>query len=136
MDNPVDSLVDLGLVNYVQHPTNPDYVVYRFGDENRAESFAKALDEAGINYERGEELKRTVTIHLFGIHKLDYKKTVKINYIVEAQHKKPLIPFRAFRWFLILFSAMAMTLAIVGYCKQQETLRSYDNANTSINQAE
>lgn len=134
MDNPVDNIIDLGLVNYVQHPTNKDYIVYRFADANRAASFAQALEDAQIEYERGEETKRTVTYHLFGIHKRDYKKTVKINYVVEAKHKKPLIPFKAFRWFLILFSAVAMSIAILGYCKQQETLRSYNEMNTSVNQ--
>ena len=27
MENPVDHTVDLGLVNYVKHPENPNYVV-------------------------------------------------------------------------------------------------------------
>lgn len=133
MDNPVDNIVDLGLVNYVRHPTNPDYIVYRFGDQDRADSFEAALLEAGIEFERASEDGRTRTFHLFGIHKNDYKRTVKLNYIVEAKHKKPLIPFLGFRVFLLLFSAAALTLAIMGYCKQQETLASHNEANTSVN---
>ena len=43
VDNPVDNVVDLGLVNYVQHPSNPNYIVYRFVDPERAASFEKEL---------------------------------------------------------------------------------------------
>ena len=131
MDNPVDHIADLGLVNYVRHPSNPDYMVYRFGDAERADSFEKALIEAGIAFERASEEKKQRTYHLFGIHKNDYKKTIRMNFMVEAEHKKPLIPFKAFRYFLILFSMLALTLAIIGYCKQKEKLSSHNNNNTS-----
>lgn len=131
MDNPVDHIVDLGLVNYVRHPTNPDYMVYRFGDAERANSFEKALKEAGIPFERAVEERKQRDYHLFGIHKNDYKRTVQLNFLVEAEHKKPLIPFKVFRYFLILFSMTALTLAVVGYCKQQEKLASHNNHSTS-----
>ncbi len=133
MDNPVDNIVDLGFVNYVRHPTNPDYVVYRFADVNRADSFEEALKEAGIEYERDQLVKKTVTYHLIGIHKNDYKHTVKINFHVEAKHKKPLIPYKAFRYFLIAFSIAALTLAGIGYCKQQEKLTSFNHNTPSVN---
>ena len=41
MDNPIDNVVDLGLVNYTKHPDNPRYIIYRFADEGRASSFEK-----------------------------------------------------------------------------------------------
>lgn len=131
MDNPVDHIADLGLVNYVRHPTNPDYMVYRFGDIGRADSFEKALKEAGIGYERASEERKQRTYYLFGIHKNDYKKTVRMNFMVEAEHKKPLIPYKAFRFFLIAFSLGAFTLAIMGYCRQQEKLASHNNPHSS-----
>jgi hypothetical protein len=131
MDNPVDHIADLGLVNYVRHPTNPDYMVYRFGDQARADSFEKALQQAGIEFERAVEERPQRNYHLFAIHKNDYKKTIRMNFMVEAEHKKPLIPFKAFRYFLILFSAFVLTLAMIGYCKQQEKLASHNNTDTS-----
>lgn len=133
MDNPIDNIVDLGFVNYVKHPSNPDYVVYRFGDQKRAESFAEALEEAGIEFERGEEVKRTVTIYLFGIHKSDYKKTVRINFIVEGKHKKPLIRVKALRYLFLLIMGVVMTLALIGYCKQQEILSSHNDSLSTVN---
>lgn len=136
MDNPVDNIVDLGLVNYVKHPSNPDYVVYRFGDQLRADSFAEALEEAGIEFERDEEVKKTVTIYLFGIHKRDYKKTVRINFMVEAKHKKPLIPGKVFRYLFLLIMATIMTLAIIGFYKQQEVLASHNESNSTLNSSD
>ena len=136
MDNPVDHPIDLGLVNYSRHPENHEFIVYRFADEGRANSFEAALNEQGIPYENDTHEKKQVTYHLFGIHKNYYKKTEKINYKVEAQHRKPFIPYVGFRWFLILISGVAMSLAILGYCKAQEKLSSYDKKPTSINSQE
>ena len=133
MDNPVDHPIDLGLVNYSRHPENRDYVVYRFADEDRANSFEAALKEKGIEFERASHEKKQLTYHLFGIHKNDYKRTEQINFDVEAKHRKPFIPFAGFRWFLILLSATVMLLAILGYCKAQEKLSSYDETSVSVN---
>ncbi len=133
MENPVDHSIDLGLVNYVKHPTNPNYIVFRFVDENRANSFEKALSDNDIWFEKGDEEKRGRTYILFGIHKNDYQKVEKINFLVEADHKKPFIPFKIFRYSVLLISAIAMTLAIIGYCKHQKKLQSLDNPTQTVN---
>jgi hypothetical protein len=133
MDNPVDHRIDLGFVNYVQHPDDPNYVVYRFTDIKRADSFEEELKLQGIWFERAEDEKRGQPIWMFGIHKKDYKKVEKINFVVEGRYKKPLIPFRFLRYFLLVFSTIVMTLALIGYCKAQEKIRSSSQNNTSIN---
>ena len=136
MDNPVDHPIDLGLVNYSRHPENSSYVVYRFADENRAKSFEEALKEKNIQFESDTHEKKQVTYYLFGVHKNDYKVTERINFDVEAKHRKPFIPFAGFRWFMILFSAGLMLLAILGYCKAQNKLSSFDDSSASINRTE
>lgn len=136
MDNPVDHPIDLGLVNYSRHPGNTEYVVYRFADEQRAISFEEALLEKNIQFEKDTHEKKLVTYYLFGVHKNDYKVTEKINFAVEGKHRKPFIPFAGFRWFLILFSAGMMLLAIIGYCKAQNKLSSFDDSSASINSSE
>lgn len=133
MDNPIDNPIDLGLVNYVRHPENSNYVVFRFTDPNRASSFEQELTSNGIWFEKGEEERRQKTIVLFGIHKQDYKKCERINFTVEAMHKKPMIPFRVLRYSLYLFSAFVLTLAILGYCEAQKKLRTVNKSDTSIN---
>ena len=134
MDNPVDhTVIDLGLVNYVQHPTNPNYIVYRFADIDRANSFEVALTEQSIWFEKSSEPKRGKEYFLFGIHKGDYKKTESINYRVEAKHKKPFIPFKILRYSVMTISAIIMLLAILGYCNRQKVLDSVNKTNQSIN---
>lgn len=132
VNNPVDNIVDLGLVNYVQHPSNPEYIVYRFVDPERAASFEKELEAQSIWFEKDLENKRQKEYTLFGIHNRDFKRTDKINFKVEGKHKKPLIPFKGFRYFILLLGLGLLTLAIVGYCKQQEKLRLYNNDGSSI----
>ncbi len=128
MDNPVDHPLDLGLINYVKHPSNDDYVVFRFPDIDRAKSFEEALKKNNIAYEKDQEELKTRIIYLFAIHKNHFKKAEKINYLVEAKHKKPLIPFKIFRYGLMLFSAIVLTLAIIGYCKQQKKLEQVNQS--------
>ena len=133
MDNPVDNIIDLGLVNYVKHPTDSNYIVFRFADQGRADSFEKALVEANVVYEKAEEPKRTRIMYLFGIHKKDFQRVQKMNFLVEAAHKKPLIPFRIFRWFILLLSITAVTLASMGYCEQQKALSTISESNHTVN---
>ena len=133
MENPIDHTIDLGLVNYVKHPSNPNYIVYRFVDPERAASFEWELTELNILFEKSDEEKRGRTYLLFGVHKNDFKLTEKINYRVEAKHKKPFIPVKLIRYPIMILSAIMLTLAIMGYCAQQKTLRSYNNPSQSHN---
>lgn len=131
-DNPVDHPFDLGFVNFVQHPSNANYVVFRFGDQNRANDFEEALKAAGIWYERDVEMKRTVEIVMFGIHKTDFKKAQKINFAVEGKHKKPIIPFKALRYGILVVGLGLLILATIGYCKAQNRLRILNESNSSL----
>ena len=133
MDNPVDHTLDLGLVNYVKHPSNKDYVVYRFADQERANSFEQALEADGIWFEKSTKEGKQRNYYLFGVHKTDYTKTEKINFSVEAQHKKPLIKIAFLRYFLLFFSLIALTLATIGYCKAQNKYRIGNEVIQSVN---
>ena len=133
MENPIDHTIDLGLVNYVKHPSDSNYIVFRFVDPKRAESFELELTELNIWFEKGEEEKRGRTYLLFGIHKNDFKVTEKINYRVEGKHKKPFIPVKLIRYPIMIISAIMLTVAILGYCEQQKKLRSHNNLHQSYN---
>ena len=115
MDNPIDHSIDLGFVNYVKHPKDKNYVVFRFKDENRATSFLLELKKNNIWFEKNSDESRGVTYHLFGIHKSDFNKAQKINYKVEALHKKRIIPGKYFRLFILFIGLGSLLLAIIGY---------------------
>mgnify|MGYP006077227355 FL=1 len=135
VDSPVDNIVDLGLVNYVQHPSNPEYIVYRFVDPERATSFEKELKDQSIWFEKDIENKREKEYILFGVHSRDFKRTDKINFKVEGKHKKPLIPFKGFRYFILILGLGLLILAIIGYCKQKEKLSLYNNDGASLKES-
>jgi len=122
MENPIEHL-DLGFVNYTQHPTNPKYIVYRFTDEKRANSFRVLLSENNIEFEEDSEEKKQQTYTLFAIHQKNYKKSMKLNFEVEKKHKKPLIPFKILRWSVIIFGIAILLLSILSYCKHMEHLK-------------
>ncbi len=121
MENPIEHL-DLGFVNYTQHPTNPKYMVYRFTDINRANHFRELLSENKIEFQEDSQEKKQQTYTLFAIHQKNYKKTMKMNYEVEKKHKKPIIPFRILRWTVVIFGMGILLLSILSYCKHMEHL--------------
>ncbi len=132
MESPIDHIIDLGLVNYVPHPENKHYIVFRFADIERANSFEQLLGDQKIWFEKGEEEKRSKVFYLFGIHNRDFKKAQQLNYKVEGLHKKPLIPFKILRWTLIVFATLIMALTMIGYFKAQKTL---EEANKTTEQS-
>ncbi len=121
MENPIEHL-DLGLVNFTKHPNNPNYIVYRFTDLNKANSFREELTSNNISFEQDTEKKKQVTYTLFAIKKKHYKKTMEINFKVEGAHKKPLIPFRLLRWTVLLFGLGILLLSILSYYKNMTYL--------------
>lgn len=133
MENPVDHTLDLGLVNFIKHPDNPNYIVYRFADPARAASFEEELTKRSIWFEKGEEMKRTRKFTLYGIHKNDFKVVQQINFDVEGKHKGKFIPFKFLRYSLLIFSFVVVLLAILGYCKAQERLNSFNDSNSTVN---
>lgn len=133
MDNPLDNVVDLGFVNYTKHPENPQYIVFRFSDPNRASSFEEELLAQHIWFEKAEEQGTRKHFTLFGIHQKDFKNVEKINYRVEGKHKKPIIPFRWFRYFLFLFSTVVMILAVIGYCEAQKKIQRITEKHALVN---
>ncbi|PKR81295.1 hypothetical protein CW751_04350 [Brumimicrobium salinarum] len=116
MDSKVENIIDLGLVNYVRHPSNPNYVVFRFAVKKKADDFEQTLKSKKIWFEKGEENTRGKTYILFGIHNRDHSAVERINFQVEGRNRNFLIRNKFLRWSLLLFSIGVMTLAVVGYC--------------------
>lgn len=121
MENPIEHL-DLGLVNFTKHPNDPNYIVYRFTDLNKANSFREELILNNISFEQDTEKKKQLTYTLFALKKKHYKKTMEINFKVEGEHKTPLIPFRLLRWTVLLFGLGILLLSILSYCKHMTYL--------------
>ena len=57
------------------------------------------------------------------------KKKEHINYKVEAKHKKPFIPFKWFRYTVMIIGLGVVCLALIGYCQQKKKRTAYDEKN-------
>jgi hypothetical protein len=90
------------------------------------------LKNNSIWFEKDEENKRGKVYTLFGVHKNDFKVTEQINFKVEAKHKKPFIPFKGFRFIVLFIGLGLLLLSVIGYCKQQEKLSSYNSSSLTI----
>ena len=113
---------DLGMVNYHKHPTDSNYVVYRFKDVNRANYFEKALEAQKIWFERSDPEGDEREFYLIAIHKKHFNRVQRLNFETEGKFKKPLIKNGFFRYFFVLFMIGLIVLASIGYCKNQAIL--------------
>ena len=124
---------DMGLVNYRQHPNNVNFIVYRFKDIHRADTFEEKLKVANIWYERSNPEEDEKQLYMFAVEKKFFNKTQKLNFETEAKHKKFFIPNKWFRNFFVLFFMGVILRATVGYCKSRKVL---EEATEQIESAE
>jgi hypothetical protein len=123
----------LGLVNYKSHPTNKQYKVFSFYSLVEAEHFKKELEERRVWYEFDEEEflprpmlgqdKKTEVVYLIGIHKNDFSRAQRANYVVTGKHKKFMIKSGFLRYALLIFFFSMLTLGIIGYVKNMNKLQ-------------
>jgi len=123
-----------GLVNYKDHPTNQQYKVFSFYSIEEANTFKQQLEEQKIwfEYDTSEVKNRYPnlpgaqeyeTVHLVGVKKIHFKKAQKANFMASAKHRKPIIKYRFLRYGLLAVFFSLLTIAIVGYVKNQQKLK-------------
>ena len=113
---------DMALVNYRQHPTNINYMVYRFTDINRANTFESLLKENNRGYERADPEKDEKLVYMFAVEKKHFKKTQRLNFQTEGKHKTHLISNKPARNIFVLIMLSILCLGIIGYCKSRKVL--------------
>lgn len=126
MDSGLEHPFDLGMVNYHKHPTNSNYVVYRFKDIRRANHFEELLVKHTIWYERANPEEDEREFYLFAIEKKHFNKTQRLNYQTEARFKKPLIKNGFLRYVFVALMLGIIGLATAGYCSRQQELSKYE----------
>ena len=126
VDNPIDTGIDLGFVNFIKHPSDPSYVVFRFKDVKRADYFEKVLTEQKIWFEKGEGDRKGKPMYLFGVHKDDYNKVQKLNFETEAANRSFFIKNNWVRWILLIVVGAFVALAIAGAVFGEKTVPMKD----------
>lgn len=113
----------LGLVNYRVHPTDNRYKIFSFYSKAEADMFKSELDERKIWYEADSNEVNDGTVYLFGINNSDFNRVQKANFAVSAKYRNPIIKNKFLRIALMTLFFSLLTLAIVGYVKNQQILK-------------
>ena len=103
------------LANWEQHPSDSRYFIFRFNKSHFAENFEERLKSESIEYHNHEEDGQ----FMFAVGSNDFDKARKLNYLVMAKHREPMIRNGFLRWSLVLFVIAAVTIAFIGHCNKK-----------------
>lgn len=100
----------LNLTNFDDHPTDPTWLVFRFGDHSMGSEFIQGLEQAGIRYEADRDEGMT----LIGVKQRDRDAAIRVNYAVLGRHREPFISSPYVRWGLLGLVLLAILAALIG----------------------
>lgn len=101
----------LRLTNFEDHPTDHRYMVFRFPTSQMAGEFMDGLTMKAIPFEADDSGGPPF---LIGVKKQFRERAVEVDYIVLGRHRQPFISDPVFRWFILIFVALAIILLIGG----------------------
>lgn len=112
--------------NWYLHPADNRYYVFEFRDADLADAYESGLKDAAIEFER--EASETGSdhdgapdgrprAHRFGVHRQHFKEALKVNHLLHGQHRAPFIPHAGLRWAMLVVTAAAVALALLGWMK-------------------
>jgi hypothetical protein len=108
----------LNLTNFDDHPTDPTWMVFRFGDRDMAREFIAGLEAAGIPFEAEDEEGMEVgAVRLVGVKQRFRDAAVRVNYVVLGRHREPFLSNTLLRWVLLAFVGLLVGLAILGWLR-------------------
>lgn len=113
----------LGLVNYRNHPADNRYKIFSFYSKAEADLFQSELEERKIWFEANTDELKEGTVFLFGVDNSDFNRAQKANFVVSAKYRNPIIKNKFLRIALMSLFFGLLTLAIVGYVKNQQILK-------------
>jgi len=108
----------LNLTNFDDHPTDPTWMVFRFGDRDMAREFIAELQAAGIAFEAEEEDDvQTGAVRLIGVKQRFRDAAVRANYVVLGRYRQPFLSNTFLRWALLAFVGLLVGLAVAGWLR-------------------
>jgi len=102
------------LANHDDHPSDPHWVVFRYGDRQLADEFVDELGKAGITHERDTEGPP----FLVAVRRRQREEALRLNYLVLGRHRDPIIPDRRLGWAIVIFVGIMLMLAITGWLRR------------------
>ncbi len=102
--------------NFYDHPTDQNYRIFHYFEPEKADYFEELLKKEGIKYIRESEVNSAGnTCHLFGIRREFYAEARKLNYLVWARYRRPMIDNAFLRYALIIIVFGMVGIAIWRY---------------------
>jgi len=99
------------LTNFEEHPSEPEWIVFRFGTEGMADEFVKELEREGLKHERDGSGGPP---YLVGARSSQREAAVRLNYLVLGRHRAPFIADARLRNGLLVLVGVLIALAIAG----------------------
>lgn len=113
--DPLDHGV-MRLTNWYTHPADNRYHVFEFHDAEMAAEFQQDLKAAGIEFEREvPDQDAEGEVARFGVHRSLFKEALKVNHLLHGRYRSPFIAHTGLRWFMLLFTAAMLGLAVAGW---------------------
>lgn len=103
-------------INYQDHPTNRNKMVFFFKDPEHAVYFQKLLNDHKIKHERQVDEEGDGRVY-FGVMKGDFKLAKRLNFLTYGHFREPFITVPFFKYLLLTVTITAVVLAIYGAIK-------------------
>lgn len=113
--------------NYFEHPGDNRYYVFSFADESEAESFRSRLEARGIAFEAHHDAEEREP-YLFGVHRRFFREALHENHLVKAATRTKFIPVAGLRWLLLVGTAAAVGLAVLGFFRTAQAQGGWEFA--------
>ncbi|MBK7945121.1 MAG: hypothetical protein IPJ85_07390 [Flavobacteriales bacterium] len=101
----------LNLTNYEDHPTESNWIVFRFPTRAQADEFTLGLEAEGVQHEQDGEGGPP---YLVAAKKHQREAAIRANYRVLGRHRKPFMTDPMLRWGVIGFFVLLLALAAAG----------------------
>lgn len=103
------------LVNYKDHPKDERYKILNFNSEEEANYFENLLTEHKYWFEKDIEIHDTEPMYLFAVKNREFVKVQKLNFLVSAKFRSPMIKSKLGRYALVIFFMVILAFSLVGY---------------------
>jgi len=114
MNDDVMDLPILNFNNYEVHPTEKNYMVFFFAEEDASRHFEILLAQNNISFEK-DETENYRKRFLFGVKKRDFKKVSKLNDLTKGLYRKRTIANKITGNSILIITVSIILLAIFGY---------------------
>lgn len=103
------------ITNYSEHPTNSNYIVFRFVEKEQSLMFKNLLEMDGIPFESDEDDSHGHMQYMIAVKNQFESKAVYHNFTVIGHHREPFISNVFFRYLFFAIALGALSLAFYGY---------------------